>query len=199
MATIIAAKVGEQERGEAIAVALERLQVASEDVQIFYVNPPGQHATHPVGGDVAADPGTDEATTGQAAGATAGAAVGAVVGAAAAVAAPLAAPALLAGMIGVGAHVGGLAGAVSRTRDADEEHEATDVAVPGPQARDTRRGGLMIAVHVRNVDEARVIAALRELGAHDIERAHGTWKDGDWEDFNALDPPQLVDNQPHDA
>ncbi len=193
MATIIAAKVGDQERGERIVGALKAENVAPTDLQLFYVNPPGQHATHPLGGDVDADPGADEAPEGQAAGATAGAAVGALVGAAASVAAPLAAPAVFAGMIGVGAHVGGLAGAVNRTRDAEEEQEETQKPEPGPEAADTRRGGLMLAVNIRDVDEAHVIDTLRRLGAHDIERAEGTWRDGDWVDFNPLEPPQLVD------
>jgi hypothetical protein len=43
------------------------------------------------------------------------------------------------------------------------------------------------------VDAAHVVDTLRRLGAHDIERAEGTWRDGDWVDFNPLAPAQLID------
>lgn len=191
MARIIAARVETQERGEKIIDALRKQQF--DETQVFYVNPPGQHATHPLGGDMDADPGTQAAPEGQAGGATAGAAVGAVVGAVASAAAPLVAPAVVAAMAGVGAHVGGLAGAMKRTRDADDEGEATQREDPGPEALDTRRGGLMVAVHLGDADEAPVVELLQRMGASDIERAEGTWRNGDWVDFDPLAPPQLVE------
>ena len=76
MARIIAARVETEERGERIIDALRKQQF--DETQVFYVNPPGQHATHPLGGDMDADPGTQGAPEGQAAGATAGAAIGVV-------------------------------------------------------------------------------------------------------------------------
>ena len=191
MARIIAARVETQERGETIVDALRKQQF--DETQVFYVNPPGQHATHPLGGDMDADPGAQAAPKGQAAGATAGAAVGAVVGAVASVAAPLVAPAVVAGMTGVGAHVGGLAGAMQRTRDADDEREATQREDPGREARDTRRGGLMVAVNLGDADEAPVVELLQRMGATSIERAEGTWRNGDWVDFDPLAPPKLVE------
>jgi hypothetical protein len=53
---------------------------------------------------------------------------------------------------------------------------------------------MMVAVNVRDEDAERIaIETLREQGAHDIERAQGEWKDGEWKDFDAVAPPELVD------
>jgi hypothetical protein len=79
------------------------------------------------------------------------------------------------------------------TRDPEEEREETRREEPGPEAADTRRGGLMIAVNLGKVDEAPVVELLRQMGAEDIERAEGTWRDGDWIDFDPIAPPKLVE------
>jgi hypothetical protein len=191
MTRIIAARVETQERGETIVAALRKQQF--DETQVFYVNPPGQHASHLLGGDMESDSGAQSAPEGQAAGATAGAAVGAVVGAVASVAAPLVAPAVVAGLAGVGAHVGGLVGAMKRTRDAEDEREATQREDPGPEARDTRRGGLMVAMNLGDADEGPVVELLQRMGATDIERADGNWRNGDWVDFDPVAPPKLVE------
>jgi len=38
-----------------------------------------------------------------------------------------------------------------------------------------------------------VVELLQRMGATDIERAEGIWRNGDWVDFDPLAPPQLVE------
>lgn len=194
MDTIIAGRVGSQERAERARVLLQERGVAAEDIQAFYVNPPGQHDATPVGGDVDEDPGLKKAKAGMREGATAGAMAGAAAGAlAASVAAPLIVPALLVGLTVAGAHAGGLAGLVSSGRSGEEEDAATESNHPGADAIDTRRGGMMIAVRASPALEQRAIDSLRKVGAEDIERARGEWENGDWKDFDPLQPPHKID------
>jgi hypothetical protein len=192
MPDIIAGKIETQERAERVVAALREGGVTAGDIQTFYVNPPGQHATYRAGGD----PGARGAAPGAAAGAVIGAAAGAAAGAAtASVVAPLIAPAVLVGLTGAGAHVGGLAGALSGTRDAEEEKSATESADPEREAA-TRRAGLMVAVRVNSEIQPLVIDILRREGAEDIERAEGQWRDGSWVDFDPLQPPSKIDAVP---
>ena len=194
MHTIIAGRVGTQECAERVTHLLRARGVAAGDIQSFYVNPPGQHDATAVGGDVDQDPGLEKSSSGLTAGAVAGAAVGVVAGAAAAlVAAPLIAPALLVGLAGAGAHVGGLAGVMSSGRDGEEEDSVTESEHPGAAALDTRRGGMMVAVRATPALEQIAIDSLREIEAKDIERASGQWEDGDWKDFDPLQPPRKID------
>ena len=196
MQTIIAGRVGTQERAQHVRRLLLERGFVVGDIQAFYVNPPGQHDATPIGGDVDHDPGAENASSGQVAGAAAGAAVGAVAGlVAASVVAPLIAPAVLVGLAGAGAHAGGLAGAVSSGRDGAEEAAATDTQNPGADALDTRRGGMMVAVRVSPTTEQMAIDALREIDAEDIERAQGRWVEGDWIDFDPVNPPHKVDSE----
>jgi hypothetical protein len=186
VATILAGRVGDEERAARASAALAAAGHSGDSIQVFYVNPPGQHARHPLGGDHDADPGAPRAS-GQAEGAAVGAVVGVVAGVAAAAVAPLAAPAVIAGLTGVGAHAGGLAGAM---RDADDgPNDPTPV----------RRGGLMIAVRVAPDAVADTAAILRTHGVEALERAEGDWRDGDWTDFDPLMPPLLLDDCPERA
>jgi hypothetical protein len=193
MPTIIAGRIEAQERVERVVAALREGGVPAGDIQTFYVNPPGQHATYRAGGD----PGARGASPGAAAGAVIGAAAGAAAGAATAgVVAPLIAPAVLVGLTGAGAHVGGLAGALSGTRDAEQEKRATESANLEREAAVTRRAGLMVAVRVNSKTQSLVIDILRHEAAEDIERAEGQWRDGNWVDFDPLQPPSKIDAPP---
>ena len=82
------------------------------DVTAFYLNPPGQHAMYPIGGDAHHDAGTKQAGKTAAAGAAVGGVTGLAVGTAVAIAADagLATAGAIAGA-GVGAYVGSLQGA----------------------------------------------------------------------------------------
>ena len=53
---------------------------------------------------------------------------------------------------------------------------------------------MMLAVRIANPgDTQRVIERLRLNGAADVERAKGTWENGDWVDFDPVTPPRLVE------
>ncbi len=64
MATIIAARVETQQRADELMAQLQARGIRSDDMQAFYVNPPGQHGTYPIGGDMDADTGTEESKLG---------------------------------------------------------------------------------------------------------------------------------------
>lgn len=158
-----------------------------EDVAEFYVNPSGQHARFPIGGDEYADRQARPAGIG----ATGGGAIGAVVGI------------LVAGILtllffhsllilivatAVGAYVGSLAGAMLMTRGGGKENEPAVTA--GPHERES---GVLVAVHVNPAEQPRVVSILREANGQDIEEASGLWQHGQWSDF---DPTRTV--QPAD-
>lgn len=187
MSTIIAGRFEQQSAAEDTIEELVRAGFARERVASFYVNPAGQHATFPIGGDEAISPGAKESGKGVAVGAAAGAAVGVA-------AAPFLGPV---GMVTgglVGAHVGGLVGSMSEMKEKGEigEH-GEDIENAAPQ----RKAGMIVAVSADDHGlENRAIDLLRSLGASDIERAEGTVENGDWTDFNPITPLVLVEHAP---
>jgi len=192
MATIIAARVKTQKRADELMAQLQSQGVAASDMQAFYVNPPGQHGTYPIGGDVAVDTGTEDSNLGQASGVAAGAAAGLAAGAVAGAAIPPLAPIIAVAMAGVGAHVGGMAGALASTRTSHEEKHETETSTPDEDAVNMRRGGMTLAVRVDATNEQGVIETLSAAAVEDLERAQGDWQDGQWVDFDPLAPPHKV-------
>ncbi len=197
MTPIIAGRFEQQTEAEQAVSALRREGFAEDDITMFYVNPPGQHGTFPIGGDREVSPGATHAHSGAIKGAAVGAAVGLGVGFAVA---PLVGPAAAVVGAGAGAYAGSLAGALGET----EEKPAPDEVEPRAESiamqpvaevvKLVRAAGMMVAV--RAPEFARRVAAvnaLRATGARDIERADGTWHDGQWVDFDPLKPPLLVD------
>lgn len=55
MSTIIAGRFDTFARAETTATRLMAKGVKQDDLNMFYVNPAGQHAAYPIGGDHAAD------------------------------------------------------------------------------------------------------------------------------------------------
>ncbi len=192
MATIIAARVETQQRADELMAQLQSRGIAAGDMQAFYVNPPGQHGTYPIGGDMDADTGTEESNMGQASGIAAGAAAGLAAGAIAGAVIPPLAPIIAVAMAGVGAHVGGMAGALASTRTAHEEKQETETRAPDNDAIDMRRGGMTLAVRVDPHNERSVIDLLAAAAVEDLERAQGDWQNGEWVDFNPLSPPHKI-------
>lgn len=192
MATIIAGRVETQQRADDLMAQLQSKGLSAGDMQAFYVNPPGQHGTYPIGGDVDADTGMKETSVGQASGIAAGAAAGLAAGAIAGAVIPPLAPVLAVAMAGVGAYAGSMAGAMAATRTAEEEKRETETSTPDHDAYDTRRGGMMLAVRVDSADEQLVIDALQAVAVEDIERVQGDWQDGQWVDFDPLRPPHKI-------
>jgi hypothetical protein len=189
VSTIIAGRFMQQSQIEHTIEELVRAGFARDRISAFYVNPPGQHDSYPIGGDHAESPGAHESGKGIAMGTATGAAVGA------------AATSFL-GPVGtvtgglLGAHVGNLVGSLSQMKERGEtgEHgEDADNAVP------IRHSGLMLAVAVGdqdNVDHAAHL--LRSLGAVELERAEGTIEGGDWTDFDPTATPHLLQHAPQE-
>lgn len=198
MATIIAGRVDTQQRADELMEQLLARGLAANDMQVFYVNPPGQHGTFPIGGDVDEDTGTQDANIGQAAGIAAGAAAGLAAGAVAGAVIPPLAPIVAVAMAGVGAHVGGMAGALASTRPADEEKKETETGRPDHDAAHMRRGGMTLAVRVDPSNEKLVIDTLNAAAVEDLERAEGDWQDGQWVDFDPLKPQHKIGAESRD-
>lgn len=179
MSNIIAGRFDQQTSAEQARAELLRAGFAEEQVSTFYVSPPGQHDLTPLGGDEMNSYGAKHSGRGIAEGGLAGGAVGATVGAATI---PVIGP--IGPIVGalVGAHVGDLAGSLSETADDGDTN-----TLP------YRRSGMMLAISAASEDEEeRAVRVLRALNAQDIERAEGTIANGDWEDFDPLQPPRLV-------
>jgi hypothetical protein len=203
MTSIIAGRFEQSDRAEAAAGALRRSGFDADDVSVFFVNPPGQHGTFPIGGDRDASPGAKHAEGGALKGAAVGSAVGIGVGLAAA---PLLGPAALLAGAGAGAYAGSLVGALGDMKEkpatTEEQHADAVVVEASPKAAATvRAGGVLVAVRAaefaKRVDAVNI---LREAGARDVERADGTWEASRWIDFDPLKPPLLVDlPAPEDA
>jgi hypothetical protein len=175
MERIIAGRFQTKAEADVVAAFMSPY-IAATDICIFHNNPPGQHDAYPAGGDEDSDPGAEgadksSAGTAVAAGLAAGA-IGALGGPVVAIAAAA-----------TGAYMGSLAGAMHGLGDADK----------APQALERRPAGIILSVRIATpVNEKRVIAALREQGAADIEQADGEWRDGDWTDFDPVAAPHLV-------
>jgi hypothetical protein len=181
MAIIVAGRFETLAQAESVVQELLRSGFHRSDASTFFVNPPGQHDQLPIGGDQMADANASKAHVGAAAGAAAGTAVGA----AAALAVPGLGPALALGVVALGAYTGSLAGTLAKLGDhrAARESEAS----PG------RHGGMLVAVHVIDVNaEQQAVAILRRHHAADIERREGIWEDGGWKDFDPVAPPARV-------
>jgi hypothetical protein len=180
---IIAGRFPSQDEANHAIAELQRSGFAREHISAFYVNPPGQHDTFPIGGDRANSPGAKETDKGVATGAVTGAAAGAAAG-------------TTLGPVGtaigglVGAHVGGLVGGVSQMK---EKGEAGEHGEDAENAAPLRKSGMLVAVAADDrAHEELAIKVLRSVGADDAERAEGTIENGDWRDFDPLATPALL-------
>jgi hypothetical protein len=197
MTPIIAGRFEQTSQAEAAAAALHRGGFSEDDVSVFFVNPPGQHAIYPIGGDRDSSPGATHAQSGALKGAAVGSAVGAGVGLAAS---PLLGPAAIFAAAGAGAYAGSLVGALGDLEEKPAAEadgllgEPVVIADPATDAAPVRSGGMFVAVRAvefaKRVDAANI---LRTEGARDVERADGTWQEGKWTDFDPLKAPLLVD------
>lgn len=185
MALIIAARFDTFEEAEQAAAALMEKGVSGDELHTFFVNPAGWHDRYPLGGDRAADPNSKGAPATAVAGAALVGIVGAVLGGA--LTWLLSAPALfIVGGIAVGAYVGSLAGAMyslGRPRQRGRFEEARAKATEG------RRAGVLLAVHTTPENQAEIADLLRRAGGKEVERAHGRWSQGRWEDFDPTRSP----------
>lgn len=180
MSKIVAARFKDLSGVQAVLDALPGQGFQRAEFQSFYVNPEGQHALQPLGGDAHSDEGAKKADEG----AIRGALIGGCVGLLAGVLAHLYLDNLIAVLAGaaIGAYVGSLLGALSKLRSG-ASHRAT---VEHPVEREP---GQMVAIRVdRPGTESRAIETLKRYGADQIERTEGEWRAGDWKDFDPRIP-----------
>jgi hypothetical protein len=185
MSLIVAARFTTFPTAEAAAQQLFNSGFVEEDVTLFFVNPTGQHARYPIGGDTGTDAGAAQAPKGAGKGVTIGAVVGAAVGVG--IFTLFSAP-LLVSIIAaaVGAYVGSLVGAMSHTR------EGGRFGRQAAQDGETRDSGVLLAVHVSPASQYDAGRILRDAGGTAIERATGRWQQGRWADFDPTRPPDTI-------
>ncbi len=186
MSLIVAGRFQTFDNAEQAASRLFSRGVLEEDVSLFYVNPPGQHAIFPIGGDVDVDRSMRPAQKGAGAGVVLGAVIGAAAGAGIVAATHMSALVFVIASA-VGSYIGSLIGAMGTTRRGKD-----DVPLPASHHEDqqpVREAGVLLAVHVTDQTRRMAEDILREAGAHDIERASGRWQQGKWADFNPVSAP----------
>lgn len=204
MTRIIAGRFQLQDAARDAVRRLVESGFPNDRVTTFFVNPAGRHATFAIGGDRDVSPGAEHAAPASGAGAVLGGGLGVAVGLAAL---PVLGPVGVAAGAGVGAYVGSLHGALSGmdddaagsgARTSDESApvvpNSIDVQASGQDAQKlTRPSGMLVAVAAPEpAQRDRAVDLLRQLGAVDIEASDGTIRNGDWVDFDPLQPVLLV-------
>jgi hypothetical protein len=174
MSLIVAGRFTTFPAAESVAEKLFSRGFVEEDVNLFFVNPRGQHARHtphPIARATAPPHHMRNLTTGAVAGAVVGVAL---FGALLAASLP---SVLIAAGVGawIGARIGG-----GWQRPAEHEERVH---------HETRQSGVLLTVHVSADNQALAAAVLSEAGADDIERATGQWHAGHWADFDPTEPP----------
>ncbi|MYN12222.1 hypothetical protein GSY71_03525 [Pusillimonas sp. TS35] len=187
MALIVAARFETFDAAKTAAASLMNAGVTADNLHTFFVNPAGSHNRYAMGGDRAADPdsrGAPSSTLGMAALCGVG---GALIGVVITSWFDLDAT-LIAAAAGVGAYVGSLAGAMRGLgharppRNPEEQRETL--------LRKGHPSGVLLAAHVGTEDERRIALLLRDAGGVEVERARGTWRNGQWDDFDPLATPE---------
>ncbi|GAA5235728.1 hypothetical protein FOZ76_03550 [Verticiella sediminum] len=192
MVPIVAARFDTFDEAQAVAARMQAEGYAAEQMSTFFVNQPGAHDEHPLGGDRTNDPAATKSPYGAVAGVVVIGLVGLFVGIAARAATGAGWWVLLL-TTGIGAYVGSLLGALIATRRRRPARE------PGrPTGR--RQAGVMLAI---KADDARalddVVRTLHAAGGKDIEEAQGEWREGQWVDFDPVHSPVLTKRLPATA
>jgi hypothetical protein len=179
MSRIVAGRFDRSNDADATLAELQRAGFRSGEYESFYVPPPGQHGSFPIGGDAHSDAGSKKAGWGAVLGALIGAVAGLALGALVAASFGLVGLALGAGL---GAYIGSFAGGMSGLRGAAPAESTPEHPVESA-------GGRMIAVNVDRVEmEPRAVDILRRHGARDLGRTQGEWRNGSWRDFDPRSP-----------
>lgn len=190
MKTLIVGHYDLQDEAEIAARDMVRAGFAVNETSLFYLNPQGQHALHPVGGDEDESPGTHEAQSGAARGAAGGAGAGALIGAATIPVLGPAGPLLGAA---VGAYTGSLVGALNnmeeppRTRADTPRNNATSDA-----EFEARKSGYLLAVAVNTPTERKYAIEILGERAQLLEETEGNLQNGEWTDFDPLAPGTVI-------
>ncbi|WP_249279010.1 hypothetical protein [Bordetella genomosp. 5] len=188
MSLIVAARFQTFDHAELAAQKLFAAGFGEDDVHTFYVNTPGGHARHPLGGDRTADPDSAGAQYGAIAGAAVLGLILAVVGGVLGMRVSGSIVAIVAGA-GVGGYLGALGGAMwiigRKKRRGAPGAPLDDAGHP-----EVRPAGVLLALHVTPQQEPDAVRILRGAGGQDVERAQGRWREGRWVDFDPLVAPE---------
>ena len=187
MSTIIAGRFDTQAAAEQALEALRSVGFQRDEIETFYVSPPGNHETLPTEPSGAVKKGTEGAGRNALIGAALGGAAGLAIGATAGAAASAIAIGAAIGGAGVGAYTSSLGGALKGAGDPEGEELSHEELHEHP-------GGMMVAARVdREGTAEQALRVLREAGARDIERANGEWRDGSWQDFDPAKSANLIE------
>jgi hypothetical protein len=185
MSTIIAAVFEAMEPATQATDALVTEHFQRPDLSVFHLNPPGRHGKTPIGGDhVLADPEARHAHSRSLTGVAIGGLLGLVAGIILSYRfdAGLISVMVVAAATGVGAYAGSLLGGLSGTGGKYATQRSAE-----------RGSGVMVAVRADDaLKERTAINCLARYGGKDVERAFGTWRDGQWIDFDPVSRPVLV-------
>jgi hypothetical protein len=170
MARIVSGRFDTLAAAEAAVAELNRTGCPAGNINLFFNPPPGQHGEFPIGGDEDADPEARGAEKRTLKGAAIGAGIGVLAGS---LAGPLGAVAGAA----VGGYTGSLAGTLSGLGNGGREQRR-------------RESGVMVAVNADCAPENSIVDILKHAGANPVESLEGEWRQGEWADFDPVEPPQ---------
>lgn len=189
MSTIIAGRFDTQEQAEKVCASLQDAGFSEDHISQFYVNPHGQHAIYPIGGDESASPGSEDSGHG----ALVGGGIGAAAGVAAGIAAiPVVGPIGAVVGAGIGAYTGSLVGAMKETDKDSEVDEIVEETPLKEQQLTERHAGVHVAVKVAADTRQEAIAVLRNHGGAELEEAEGELSNGEWINFNPTKAVKLL-------
>ena len=188
MRTIIVGRYNQQGEAEYASRELLRAGFPLSEMSLFYVNPEGQHALYPLGGDEDESPGTHDAKSGAMRGAAGGVGAGALVGVATMPVLGPAGPLLGAA---VGAYAGSLVGALNNM---EETEQRADPVREGDAPGDvhTHKSGYVLAVAVDTSGKREDAIEILGERAQEVEETEGTLENGDWADFDPLAPCKVI-------
>lgn len=180
MSLIVAGRFTTFPAAEAAADKLFASGFIDEDVNLFFVNPRGQHARHhheqleraASTRSLAAHHHSHSVMLGSVAGAVLGVVIFGGFG--------TSLPVMVIAA-GVGAWLGAFGGQLWQRQRAHEHYARVQ--------HETRNSGVLLAVHVDVENQASAAEILREAGGADIERASGRWQGGHWADFDPTAAP----------
>lgn len=183
MSLIVAGHFDTFDQAQSAARVLHCEGFSERDISIFFVMPPGQHDTHPAGGDVPASPKVRRSHIG----AGVGVAIGAAIGCAAGLVViplldyPIAWTVLPAA---TGAYLGSFVGALKTARF--DPKSSSSEARSGLQAHPS---GVVLVMHVQPDTQDRAVQLLKQLNGRDIQRSNGIWRQGEWKNFDPIARP----------
>lgn len=190
MKTLIVGHYDLQDEAEIAARDVVRAGFSAQETSLFYLNPQGQHALHPVGGDEDESVGTHDAQSGAVRGAAGGAGAGVLVGAATMPVLGPAGPLLGAA---VGAYTGSLVGALNKMEEPPETRTDPVRGITTDDAEhEARKSGYLLAVAVHTPMERKYAVEILGERALLLEEAEGHLQNGEWTDFDPLAPCKII-------